>query len=95
MRCGDPAHWECAYTLFGGIWCRCVVDISENGSWRKEENATSVEVLSEIQPGNNETLVSLFEMECEEKSEVREAGGLFVDVMSTNAKAQKMQEIAI
>lgn len=68
VRCGDPAHWECMYTLFGGIWCRCVVDIFENGSWRKEENATSVEVLSEIQPGNNETLVSLFEMQCEEKS---------------------------
>lgn len=70
VRCGDPAHWECTYSLFGDVWCRCVVDVIENGNWRKKENATSLEVLSEIQPGNNETLVSLFEMQCEEKSAV-------------------------
>jgi hypothetical protein len=91
-RCGDPADWECTYWLFGGVWCRCVVDVIENGSWRKKEKATSLEVLSEIQPGNNETLVSLFEMQCEEKSADGcvswGGGGLFVDVISTNAIVQ-------
>lgn len=68
LQCRPPARWECLYVLDRYIWCRCVGEVFENGSWRKEENSRSVEVLSEIQPGNNETLVSLFDVQCEEKN---------------------------
>ena len=71
IRCGNLQHMECIYYWKTGVvWCRCVSEMFENKSPGKKESASSIEVFSEIQPGNNETLVSLFEMVCEEKSAV-------------------------
>jgi hypothetical protein len=79
VLCPDPAHWECRYSAFASVWCRCVVDVlasgkaktkPKTGGWIENEDATSLEVMAEIQPGNNETMVSLFVMHCEEESHV-------------------------
>jgi len=78
IRCDFPRQWRCYYSiLLEPVHCQCVLPSNESGRAKgntgtggrvEKENATSLEVMTEIQPGNNETLVSLFEMQCEEKN---------------------------
>ena len=66
-HCVGPSRWKCRLTFFA-VWCSCEIDpILSNGH---EETTTSLEITAQVQPGNNDTLVSLFELQCEEKSAV-------------------------
>lgn len=71
-RCPTTTHWECHYR--GKIHCGCfpnrrstviTAEITSRAQ-AQAENVTALEVLAEVQPGNNNTLVSLFQLNCDE-----------------------------
>jgi hypothetical protein len=78
--CPLNGHWKCYYSIiYTHVSCRCIgfitqappdTDKAESGAgdWGARGEATSLEVMAEIQPGNNETLISLFEMQCDENT---------------------------
>jgi hypothetical protein len=84
VRCRVNYHWCC--TLFQHILhCGCCLNFpSAPGSDAAKlsnaeitartlaeiQNETSVEVLTEMEPGNNETLISLFELQCNKTQHV-------------------------
>lgn len=69
-RCPQQSQWKCRYSVLANVWCSCVPDEILNAAHEQTMNVTSLEVIAEVQPGNNDTLVSLFEMQCEEKHKV-------------------------
>lgn len=76
-RCSPGSHWACRHVGKSGgkVICNCF----SNGhrfwnlrpgqfathSLAAAQNVTTLEILAEIEPGNNETLASLFEIQCE------------------------------
>ncbi|KAH8755130.1 hypothetical protein F5882DRAFT_385385 [Hyaloscypha sp. PMI_1271] len=105
VRCGDPLSWRCRY--ISQLLCRCLLAPPElskaktrpgTGDQVERDDAASLEVVTEIQPGNNATLVSLFELQCEENSFVgcvyRGVGGFVCgcheDVLYASRQAVEM-----
>lgn len=69
-HCINGYIWKCLYSIIyrpNDVLCHCV-QYHFDGKDNKKENASSLDVMAEMQPGNNETLVSLFKVQCEEES---------------------------
>ena len=76
-RCPFETHWECFYRKT--VYCLCAVDHGAHNSTGnpgstgniaaqalpQAKEITTFDVLAEIQPGNNDTLVTLFAIQCE------------------------------
>jgi hypothetical protein len=78
-HCINGYIWECLYSIIyrpNDVLCHCV-RFQFNGKGYVKENASSLDIMAEMQPGNNETLVSLFEVQCE--------GGSYVGCVSGGA----------
>lgn len=82
IRCPQQTIWTCKLVIYYSFRVYCYCEIQPIvGKDDKNETVSSIEVMAELQPGNNQTLVSLFEMQCEEHSFVgciSESGGAFI-----------------
>jgi hypothetical protein len=74
-RCPPTTHWACHF--HGKVWCACfpnrpsqtvLLPASPNALLLQvaAENTTTLEIFAEIEAGNNDTLVILFEYQCDE-----------------------------
>jgi hypothetical protein len=65
IRCAIDTHWACLFLT--RVYCGCVAnkhpELGDHAS-AKTKSITSFEVIAELQPGNNHTLVSLYTVEC-------------------------------
>ena len=78
-HCLGGFHWQCNYSPIG-ILCGCLPDasLSKNKGF-EEQSSTSLEIFAEVQPGNEDTMVSLYELQCEDEEFVGcvSTGGAF------------------
>jgi hypothetical protein len=65
--CINGYIWKCFLSIYyrpNDVLCHCVRGPIESKRY-KNENGTTLDVMAEMQPGNNETLVHLFQVQCE------------------------------
>ncbi|KAI9866189.1 MAG: hypothetical protein M1813_001750 [Trichoglossum hirsutum] len=63
-RCPDSTHWQCR-SLIDAIICYCVKDKADKSIIAPHDaNVTKLEILAQLVPGNNDTVISLFNLKC-------------------------------